>query len=145
MRSTFFLPISVMAISLSFTTHTAVATEIHCPASVMETPGVSTEEKEWTVIANSGERHLEHVGIYLGAPSEYSAQVPDSTKTVKKKQIVKWRLTRSQTDTFWVGCSYVGTTAMLFQKVDAKATTCVASYDLLPSGRRQRLSAMVCQ
>lgn len=144
MRSTFFLPISLLFLTL-FATHATVAAEIHCPTSVKETPTVSTEEKQWTVVASSGERHLEHVGIYLGDPSEYSAQVPDSTKTVKKKQIVKWRLTRSKTDTFWVGCSYVGTTAMLFQKVDGKATMCVASYDLLPSGRRQRLSAMVCQ
>lgn len=145
MKSTSFLSISTMVFTLSSTALAAVAAEIHCPASVTETPTVSTEEKQWIVVAIPGERNLERVGIYLGNPSEYGAQVPDSTKTVKKKETVTWRLTRSETDTFWVGCSYVGTTAMLFQKVDAKATTCVASYDLLPSGRRQRLSAMVCQ
>lgn len=145
MKSTSLLSVSGMVLCLSFRAHVAVAEEIHCPTSVTESPAVVTNEKNWTVVARSGERHLEHVGIYLGTPAEYSAQVPDSTKTLKKKQMVKWQLTRSETDTFWVGCSYLGTTAMLFQKIDAKATTCVASYDLLPSGRRQRPSTMVCE
>lgn len=142
MRSLFVLSITTLALTLSCA---APAVEIHCPASMTETPTVSSAEKQWVVVAPSGERYLERVGIYLGNPSEDGAQVPDSTKTDKRKETVTWRLTRSETDTFWVGCSYVGTTAMLFQKVDAKATTCVAAYDLLPSGRRQRLSAMVCQ
>lgn len=134
-----------MVLTLPFTALAAVAAEIHCPASITETPTVSTEEKQWIVVAIPGERHLERVGIYLGNPSESGAQVPDSTKTIKKKETVTWRLTRSETDTFWVGCSYGGTTAMLFQKVDTSVAACVASYDLLPSGRRQRLSAMICR
>ena len=103
-----------MVLTLPFA---AVAAEIHCPASITETPTVSTEEKQWLVVATSGVRQLEHVGIYLGNPSEYGAQVPDATKTADKKETVTWRFLRSATDTFWIGCSYLGTTAMLFQKV----------------------------
>lgn len=145
MRSISFLSISAMVLTRSFTAPAAFAAEIHCPTLITETPTVSKEDKQWIVVASSGERQLERVDIYLGTLSEYGAQVPDSTKTVKKKEIVTWPISRSETDTFWVGCSYVGTTATLFQKVDANVTACVASYDLLPSGKRQRLSAMDCR
>jgi hypothetical protein len=145
MRSIPLLSILLLALCLPFVAHPAVAANIVCPSSIVEAPGVSTEVKDWSVVAASGERQLEHVGIYLGSISEHGAQVPDSVKSVKAKETVTWRLTRKESDTFWIGCSYVGTTAMLFQKVDAAVATCVASYDLLPSGKRQRLSAMSCR
>lgn len=126
---------------LLFSGDSAVAAEIQCPRTITETPAVSTPNDQWTVVALSGERPLEGVGVYLGDPPEHGAQVPDSTKT--KTRIVKWRLVRAEKDTFWVGCTYVGTTAMLFQKVDAKASACAATYDLMPSGRPQRLSGMI--
>lgn len=129
---------------LSFSGDSAVAAEIFCPRTITETPTVATANNQWTVVALLGERPLEGVGVYLGDPPEHGAQVPDSTKTIKKARIVKWRLVRAEKDTFWVGCTYVGTTAMLFQKLDAKVSACAATYDLLPSGRPQRLSGMVC-
>jgi len=145
MRSKSLLAIVASAFTLPYTALSAIAADVHCPPSIMETPSVSTKDEQWVVVASSGERQLERVGIYLGKPSEYGAQVPDSENATKKTETVTWRLTRAASDTFWVGCSYVGTTAMLFKKVDTSVTACVASYDLLPSGRRQRLSAMVCK
>jgi hypothetical protein len=139
------LSILLLALFLPFVVHPARAADIVCPLSIVETPGVSTETKDWSVVAPSGERPLEHVGIYLGSLSEHGAQVPDSDEPIKGKEAVTWRLARKEGDTFWIGCSYVGTTAMLFQKVAAAVTTCVASYDLLPIGKRQRLSAMICR
>jgi hypothetical protein len=145
MRSTSLLAITAMTLNLPFTAQTAIAAEIHCPSSIKETPSVSKKDEQWVVVASSGERLLERVGIYLGTPSEHGAQVPDSENATKKTESVTWRLRRAASDAFWVGCSYVGTTAMLFKKVDTNVTTCVASYDLLPSGRRQRLSTMDCR
>lgn len=123
----------------------SIAGEIKCPSSITETPAVSINDKRWTVVTNSGERPLEHVGIYIGTLSEYGAQVPDANKKSKRKETVTWNIKRSPTDTFWVGCSYVGTTAALFQELDSSVKVCVATYDLLPSGGRQRLSTVDCQ
>lgn len=123
----------------------SAAGEINCPEFIVETPTVSVNAKHWVVVASSGERALEHVGIYLGTPSDYGAQVPDSTKKAKDKETVTWNIKRSPTDIFWVGCSYVGTTAMLLQKLGSSIKTCVATYDLLSSGKRQRISALHCQ
>lgn len=142
MRSIFLLTIPV---TLIFITSVADAASIYCPRSIAENPTVSAEDKEWIISSNLGQRQLEHVGIYIGTPSEYGAQAPDSTKTIKKKEMVTWQIRHSATETIWVGCSYIGTTAILFQKLDTSVTECVASYDLLPSRRRQRLSYMDCR
>lgn len=132
-------------LGLLFKAAPAVAIEISCPGSISETPSVSEANKRWIVVASSGERQLDQAGIYLGDPSQYGAQVPDSTTKTKGTETVSWHLVRSPTDTFWVGCSYVGTTAMLFQRLDAAVTFCAASYELLPSGKRLRLSHLDCR
>lgn len=121
------------------------AAEIKCPDSITETPHVSSVAKSWKVVSIPGVRSLEQAGIYFGNPVELGAQVPDSTKEVKAKETSTWRLIRSKGDEFWIGCSYTGTTAMYFQKVSGNITECAVSYDLLPTGRRQRLSAIDCR
>ena len=145
MKSISILSTTLLVLSPLFACSSIPAAEINCPESITETPTVSAVDSIWTVVADTGERRLEHVGIYLGSLSEYGAQVPDSTTTLKKKEMVTWRIIRGETDTFWVGCSYVGTTALLFQKLDSSVTKCIATYDLLPTGRRQWLSSMECQ
>lgn len=123
----------------------AVGGKITCPESIAETPAVTVDDKQWTAVTKSGDRPLEGVGVYLGTLSEHGAQVPDSTKKAKRKEIVTWKIKRAPADAFWVGCSYVGTTAMLFQALAPSVTVCVAEYDLLPSGKRQRLSSVNCR
>lgn len=145
MRLELTLTIPVAVLCLLSISSPSVAGDIKCPGSITETPTVSLTDKRWTVVTNSGERPLEHVGIYLGTLSEYGAQVPDATKKSKRKETVTWNIQRSPTDTFWVGCSYVGTTAVLLQELDSSVNVCMATYDLLPSGRRQRLSTLNCQ
>jgi hypothetical protein len=132
-------------VGLLFKAGSSVATEISCPNSIRETPSVSAADKHWIVVASSGERQLDQAEIYLGKPSEYGAQVPDSTTKKQGREIVSWHLVRSPTDTFWLGCSYVGTTAMLFQRLDSTVTFCAVSYELLPSGKRLRLSHVDCR
>ena len=102
------------------------------------------EDRQWLVVARQGERALEGVGIFLGTPAEFGAQVPDASKVERNRELVTWRIVRATGDRFWVGCVYSGTTAMLFQKLAADESLCVATYDLLPSGKRQRLSSMQC-
>ena len=145
MRLNLTLAISLAVLCLLSISSPSVAVEVKCPGSITETPIVSINDKQWTVVANSGERPLEHVGIYLGTLSDYGALVPDSTKKTKRKETITWNIKRSPTDTFWVGCSYIGTTAVLLQKLDFGLKVCVATYDLLSTGRRQRLSTLDCQ
>jgi len=145
MRLKLALVIPLAVLCLLSISSPSVAGEIKCPSSITETPTVSISDKRWTVVANSGERPLETARIYLGTLSEYGAQVPDSTKRTKRRETVTWNIQRSPTDTFWVGCSYAETTAVLFQELDSSVKVCVATYDLLSSGRGQRLSTLDCQ
>lgn len=146
MKSKSFLTVSILALSPLFVAIETRAAAIYCPKVIIETPAVSTVDKEWTVSAISGERLVEHVGIYVGSPSEYGSQVPDSTQTIRKnEETVTWTMPAARTEIFWVGCSYIGTTAILFKKLDPGITVCVARYALLPTGRRQRLNGMDCR
>lgn len=142
MKPTLFLFILALVLTISAS---IFAAEIHCPASINETPNISNKYIQWTVVANSGERPLERAGVYLGIPPDYGAQVPDSTKSDKKKETVTWKISRANSDLFWIGCSYVGTTATLFQQIGNTIEVCTATYDLLPSGKRLRLYTLECR
>jgi hypothetical protein len=131
----------LFVIGLSFKCYSA---KINCPDSIIETPQVISAEKDWKVMATSGVRRLDHIEIYLGNPSDGGVQIPDSTKIVAGKEIVEWKLKHANADVFWISCSYIGTTAILIQKLDSKFTECIATYELLKNGRRLRLISVDC-
>lgn len=88
---------------------------------------------------------MDQAGIYIGIGAEYGAQVPDTTRKSNREERVNWRMPSPATETYWVGCSYVGTTALLVIKLKPTIEACVATYTLLPTGRRQRLKNIDCQ
>lgn len=124
---------------------TGLSEEIFCPASITETPSVSAVDAAWTVQSVEGIRPLERVGIYFGDPSQRGAQVPDATRKIRSTEVVIWRLAEAPSDEYWVGCSYVGTTALMFQRVHSNVRECMATYRLLPTGRRLGLKSMTCK
>jgi hypothetical protein len=142
----------LLALCLPFVAHTAVAANIVCPESIIETPNVSTEAQGWTSVAPTGKRWLENVGIYYGSIGDHlelGAQVPEE-KSSKNKETATWGVARDKnendTNTYWIGCSYIDTSAKFFQKVDAAATKCVATYDYVPGGgSKPQLSSMICR
>ena len=123
----------------------SVATEIKCPDSIRERPVVETQVEGWDVVGEAGVRPLDRVGIYLFNPAKNGALVPDATKRTKTEERVTWLLVRGQSDEFWVGCIYHGTTALLAKRLDQDVGQCVASYQLLPTGTRLRLIRMSCK
>lgn len=135
----------IYAFALVLPTLSAASSEINCPTSILESPTVHREEKLWNVVASSTEKPLEHIGVYLGSLADFGALVPDSTTKAKGAEAVTWKLVRAETDKLWIGCSYVGTTAILLREIDSGKTKCVVSYDLLPSGKRQRVNSVTCR
>ncbi len=121
------------------------ATELACPDAILETPSAATTQGPWRLAAAAGERPLDHAGIYLGAPGQLEAQVPDFTRKKQHTETVTWRLKRADGDRYWIGCSYVGTTAMMVRPVEPGIQECEATYELLRTGRRQRLKGMACR
>ncbi len=121
------------------------ALEIHCPTNLSETPTAVNPDPVWTIAASTGERPLDSVGVYWGSVDQRGAQVPDDTQKKKSSETLTWRLPKAEGGHYWIGCSYTSTTAMLYQKIAPTYSQCVATYMLLPSGRRLRLAAMQCQ
>jgi hypothetical protein len=122
----------------------ARAESLQCPPSIAETPAVALMDSHWTVVAPAGQRPLEHAGIYLRVGSDYSAQVPDSTRRKKRDESVRWQLPAPGRESYWLGCSYHGTTARLFVQVKPEARSCTVTYSLLPTGKRQRVKGIEC-
>jgi hypothetical protein len=136
---------AMMVVALSLAALGANATTMECPRSIVERPNVSPSSPEWAIVATTGERAVEHVGVYISVASEYGAQVPDSTRTVNREELVSWRLPSANTGRYWIGCSYNGTTAKLFTPLKADTVICVAAYALLPTGKRLRLKNINCR
>jgi hypothetical protein len=134
-----------MLSALLFASLPSNAATIQCPRSITEKPTVSSADPAWSVVAVSGERQVQHAGVYTGIAAEYGAQVPDSTTTTDREERVTWHIPKRDSETFWIGCSYAGTTAMLTIELKPGMESCVASYALLPSGKRQRLKHIDCR
>lgn len=127
------------AISESF------ANDVFCPETIIESSRVDGPTGDWLVDASQGVRTLDSVGVYLGDPALRGAQVPDHTRRSKTEETVTWQLARAIGDDFWVGCAYIGTSAMLFKKIAVSDTRCVVKYTLLPTGRRLKLKSFACK
>lgn len=136
------LAVSLGLFLLPFATSAAT---IECPRSITEKPMVSIANSAWSVVAHSGERQVEQAGVYIGIGKEYGAQVPDSTKTVNREEHVTWRMPGPGSETYWLGCSYAGTSAMLVIALNPETQSCMATYTLLPTGKRQRLKRIDCR
>jgi hypothetical protein len=134
-----------LAVGFSFFSLAASGITIQCPQTIIEKPAVASANPAWSVIASSGERPVEHAGVYLGIGPEYGAQVPDSTKTSNREEFVSWKMPSGAAETFWIGCSYTGTTAMLIVKLKPDIASCVVTYARLPTGKRQHLKNIDCR
>lgn len=123
----------------------ARADGLYCPSSLEETPSVAEQDAPWVLVASPGHRPLEHAGLYLGDPREKAAQVPDARKRTRGSESVTWILKPRTNEEVWLGCSYTGTTAMLFRKIGEAVRECTIDYDLLPTGKRLRLNRVSCR
>jgi hypothetical protein len=141
MQLVFVVSIIIFSLEANFTQ----AYEIQCPLSITETPMVSADTTKWSAVTTAGERQLQNVSVYNGTLSDYSSQVPDDTQEFKTHDLVTWNLVRGQKVTFWVGCSYLDTSAILFQKIKRSATSCTASFAPLPNGKKRLLSSLLCK
>jgi len=120
------------------------AEKIACPTTVTEIPVVEKPDGDWLVQAFKGERPLDYAGIFLADDHQSYAQVPDKTRRRKTEEYVEWNLVKLATERALVGCSYVGTTALVFKVLDPGYKKCVATYKLLPTGRRLSLKSLEC-
>jgi hypothetical protein len=139
-------PITVAIASiLAVTPIAAQAAAIECPGSITEAPTVAVPNAAWSVVAKSGERPLDQAGIYIVIGTEYGSQVPDVIRKAKREEHVSWRMPSPTTERYWLGCSYLGTTALLMIELDPAIKSCVATYTLLKTGRRQQLKNIDCR
>jgi hypothetical protein len=136
----------VLAIGLGVLPGISVSEELNCPSSLQETPAATTDDPRWVLVTPAGRRSLDRVNLYVGNPPELSKMVPPSTrKIVGGTETFTWELLRSSTPTYWVGCTYVNTTAVLFRRVDTSASRCVAMFDVSRSGGVSLFNSMVCK
>lgn len=129
---------------IAFHSPIAIAAPIHCPESITEQPSVLQTDPAWLVVVTPGQRQLEHVGVFLSIGEGYAAQTPDSTKSTDREERVRWKLPSPGAESYWLGCAYIGTTAKLFIRLNRKTTSCLVTYTLLQTGKRQRLKEINC-
>lgn len=121
-----------------------------CPESIIEQAHVDQSSVDavaqgWQVSVLKGSRYLESASIYLEHQGEYGAQVPDHTTTKASKEVLTWNISQAPDFTFFVGCSYTNTSAVLYEKIDSRFKKCVLTYELLPTGSRQKVGSIKCK
>lgn len=118
-----------------------------CPRTLDEAPTVMDVPSQWVAVAPRGQRGLDQAGLYWGSdPASLGSLVPTSEQIGKSQERVRWKLVPPpHGEHYWIGCMYVGTTAVLFRRLDLPVTQCEVVYDLLPSRRRNRLVSVECR
>jgi len=122
----------------------ANAAPITCPPVMVETPVVSSLLPGWEVDVRAGRRTLSDAAIHLSRGSDRADLAPDFTHLSGRQETATWLLPARDDAVYWVACSYGSTTALLLQKVPESARRCVATYDVLKSGRRLNVRPMQC-
>ena len=120
------------------------ATIITCPPILVETPIVQSMLSGWEVDVRAGRRTLADAAIHLSRGSDRGGVMPDTTNLSGRQETATWSLSPGDGNVYWVACSYGNTSALLLQKVPETARRCVASYDVLKTGRRLNVRPVTC-
>jgi len=120
------------------------ATAITCPPTLVETPIVQSMLVGWEVDVRAGRRTLADATIHVSRGSDRGGVAPDTTNQSGRQETSTWSLNPGDGNVYWVACSYGNTSALLLQKVPETARRCVASVDLLKTGRRLNVRPVTC-
>ena len=121
------------------------AVTITCPPALVETPVVSSLLAGWDVDVRAGRRTLSDAAIHMSRGSERGGVPPDSTAQSGREESATWTLAPGDGSVYWVACSYGNTSALLLQRVPDTARRCVATHDVLKSGRHLNVQPVKCE
>ena len=138
-----FFPLRWLSLAL-LAAEPASAATVTCPPAVIETPVVSSLLKGWDVEVRAGRRTLSGVSIVVSRGSDRRAPAPDTTRLAGRQQTTTWTIAPADGEIWWIACSYGNTSALLLQRVPETARRCVASDDVLASGRHLNVRPVEC-
>jgi len=121
------------------------AVTITCPPALVETPIVSSLLAGWEVDVRAGRRTLSDAAIHVSRGSERGGVPPDATTQSGHEESATWTLAPGDGSVYWVACSYGNTSALLLQRVPDTARRCVATHDVLKSGRHLNVQPVKCE
>jgi hypothetical protein len=127
------------------TTTSTTATTITCPPMLVETPVVSSLLAGWEVDVRAGRRTLSGAAVHVSRGSDRGGVPPDATAQSGRQETAWWTLSPGDGSVYWVACSYGNTSALLLQRIPDTARRCVASHEVLKSGRQLNVQPVRCE
>ena len=124
---------------------TRAAVTITCPPALVETPIVNSLLAGWEVDVRTGLRTLSDAAIHVSRGSDRRGVTPDATTQAGREESASWTLSPGDGSVYWVACSYGNTSALLLQRVPDTARRCVATHDVLKSGRHLNVQPVKCE
>jgi hypothetical protein len=124
---------------------TAPGTTITCPPALVETPVVSSLLAGWEVDVHAGRRTLSGAAIHVSRGSDRGGAPPDATAQSGHQETAWWTLSPGDGSIYWVACSYGNTSALLLQRLPDTARRCVATHEVLKSGRQLNVQPVRCE
>lgn len=122
-----------------------VVAPIACPPTLVETPVVSSLLAGWEVEMRAGRRTLSDAAIHVSRGSDRAAVPPDASTRSDREERLSWTLSPGDGNVYWVACSYGNTSALLLQRLPDTARRCVATHDVLQSGRHLNVQPVRCE
>jgi hypothetical protein len=121
------------------------AVTLTCPPALVETPIVSSLLAGWDVEVRTGRRTLSDAAIQVSRGSERGGVAPDAVTQSGREESATWTLSPGDGSVYWVACSYGNTSALLLQRVPDTARRCVATHEVLKSGRQLNVQPVRCE
>jgi hypothetical protein len=123
----------------------ATTATITCPPALVETPVVSSLLAGWEVDVRPGRRTLSGAAVHVSRGSDRGGAPPDGTAQSGRQETAWWTLSPGDGSIFWVACSYGNTSALLLQRIPDTARRCVATHEVLKSGRQLNVQPVRCE
>jgi hypothetical protein len=139
------LAASAALLALAAAVPARAAVTITCPPALIETPVVSSLQAGWEVDVRAGRRPLSDAAIQLSRGSERGGVPPDAVSQSGRGESATWTLSPGDGSVYWVACSYGNTSALLLQRVPDTARRCLATHDVLKSGRNLNVQPVRCE
>jgi hypothetical protein len=123
----------------------ASAVDFSCPATLQSSQLAQDVQSDWQPVDLKSISTLDEVAILSGDPADNASFIPDDATKSAVVETVTWNLVRNPDEPLWIACTYTNTRLILVKRIPEAAKQCVATYDLLPNGNRQRLASSQCK
>jgi hypothetical protein len=119
--------------------------DLHCPATLSQSPVADGMPPGWLLRSVPGELALQRAAFYDGDPVGLGSLVPDTTHRVGSTEISTWVFGGDDSAHVWIGCLYRDAAAVVARQLPTGLRQCTTRTRLTAMGDPSALLSVQCR